>query len=269
MGLLPATQTDDEDLKRQLGLLRSNLRRKSSKVHKNSASAAASSSSSSSSSESSDSEGEAERRYLKERARQRLKAARDVSVNALPVLERKRSLSSPLSTISSSFSLQQLPDANRSATLLDRCRSEERAGCQSEVVSTSVEQLDQLFSLPSGSGLGPVAEAGVPSVDVAARSKPMARVEVCMGGKCKKLGAQNVLDAFRDSLPATAVESVGCKCLKVCGRAVNVRLSQDDGQESEMLSQVDVLDVHQLLRVHFPQFATPSSAGEVESLPNR
>lgn len=59
------------------------------------------------------------------------------------------------------------------------------------------------------------------------------RVEVCMGGKCKKLGAMAVLEEFKKEVGAEGVLVVGCKCMGKCKNAPNVRFSnRHDGCNS-------------------------------------
>lgn len=49
------------------------------------------------------------------------------------------------------------------------------------------------------------------------------RIEVCMGGKCKKSGALALLQEFEKAV-GTGGAVVGCKCLGKCGLGPNVRL---------------------------------------------
>ncbi|KAG8067090.1 hypothetical protein GUJ93_ZPchr0005g14895 [Zizania palustris] len=60
---------------------------------------------------------------------------------------------------------------------------------------------------------------------IAAAGKPMMsnRIEVCMGGKCKKSGSLAILQELEKKVGADGAV-VGCKCLGKCGLGPNVRL---------------------------------------------
>ncbi|KAL6608161.1 hypothetical protein ACP70R_041224 [Stipagrostis hirtigluma subsp. patula] len=65
---------------------------------------------------------------------------------------------------------------------------------------------------------------------IAVVEKPTAnRIEVCMGGKCKKAGSLALLQEFEKNL-GTGV-AVGCKCLGKCGLGPNVRLRSEDSKD--------------------------------------
>lgn len=56
------------------------------------------------------------------------------------------------------------------------------------------------------------------------------RIEVCMGGKCKKSGSLAVLGEFEKEVGADGAV-VGCKCLGKCGLGPNVRLRSEGSAE--------------------------------------
>ncbi|CAN6349642.1 unnamed protein product [Urochloa humidicola] len=56
------------------------------------------------------------------------------------------------------------------------------------------------------------------------------RIEVCMGGKCKKSGALALLQEFEKTV-GTNGAVVGCKCLGKCGLGPNVRLRSEVSAE--------------------------------------
>ncbi|XP_068663529.1 diacylglycerol O-acyltransferase 3 [Aristolochia californica] len=59
------------------------------------------------------------------------------------------------------------------------------------------------------------------------------RIEVCMGGKCKKSGAPLLLEEFEKKVGVT-VEVVGCKCMGKCRNGPNVRvMDHSNGQEED------------------------------------
>lgn len=66
---------------------------------------------------------------------------------------------------------------------------------------------------------------------VALVEKPVQnRIEVCMGGKCKKSGSLAVLGEFEKEVGADGAV-VGCKCLGKCGLGPNVRLRGEGSAE--------------------------------------
>ncbi|KAL6594656.1 hypothetical protein ACP70R_048394 [Stipagrostis hirtigluma subsp. patula] len=65
---------------------------------------------------------------------------------------------------------------------------------------------------------------------IAVVEKPTAnRIEVCMGGKCKKAGSLALLQEFEKNV-GTGV-AVGCKCLGKCGLGPNVRLRSEGSKD--------------------------------------
>ncbi|KAM0859985.1 hypothetical protein ACQ4PT_046840 [Festuca glaucescens] len=73
---------------------------------------------------------------------------------------------------------------------------------------------------------------------------PPNRIEVCMGGKCKKSGSLAVLQEFENKL-GTSGTVVRCKCLGKCGEGPNVRLQSDGsvGKDGVICTGVDLVDV--------------------------
>lgn len=63
------------------------------------------------------------------------------------------------------------------------------------------------------------------------------RVEICMGGKCKKLGAGALLEEFQRKLGSEGAV-MGCKCMGKCKSGPNLRVSDrtDEIQATTMLS---------------------------------
>jgi NADH:ubiquinone oxidoreductase subunit E len=90
------------------------------------------------------------------------------------------------------------------------------------------------------------------------------QVEVCMGGKCKKGGAQQILASLQGSIPESSNISVtSCKCMGKCKGAANVRVTKDDGA-SQLHSHVVPDDVDTLLEFHFGLGASVGSqSGDV------
>ncbi|WVZ96170.1 hypothetical protein U9M48_041840 [Paspalum notatum var. saurae] len=71
-----------------------------------------------------------------------------------------------------------------------------------------------------------VQAVGVSSLAMAETTSAASRIEVCMGGKCKKAGALALLQEFEKAV-GTGGAAVGCKCLGKCGLGPNVRLRSD------------------------------------------
>jgi (2Fe-2S) ferredoxin len=68
---------------------------------------------------------------------------------------------------------------------------------------------------------------------IAVVEKPMTnRIEVCMGGKCKKSGSLTVLQEFEKKV-GTDGAVVGCKCLGKCGLGPNVRLRSEGAAQKK------------------------------------
>lgn len=74
------------------------------------------------------------------------------------------------------------------------------------------------FSLPASA---PALVQTIPVEDVS----PV-KIEVCMGGKCKKAGSMDLLREFEEKVGAEGgVVVVGCKCMGKCKEGPNVRVS--------------------------------------------
>ncbi|WOL18393.1 hypothetical protein Cni_G27188 [Canna indica] len=57
----------------------------------------------------------------------------------------------------------------------------------------------------------------------AAAAKPTSKIEVCMGGKCKRSGAMQLMEEFNKKLGREGAV-VGCKCMGKCRDGPNVRV---------------------------------------------
>ncbi|KAI3869439.1 hypothetical protein MKW92_049762 [Papaver armeniacum] len=65
------------------------------------------------------------------------------------------------------------------------------------------------------------------------------RIEVCMGGKCKKSGAAELLQEFEKRVGGGSVAVVGCKCMGKCRDGPNVRvLNQCNGENATMVEEI-------------------------------
>eukprot|EP00270_Netrium_digitus_P020238 TRINITY_DN826_c0_g2_i4.p1 TRINITY_DN826_c0_g2~~TRINITY_DN826_c0_g2_i4.p1 ORF type:complete len:408 (+),score=56.71 TRINITY_DN826_c0_g2_i4:78-1226(+) len=76
---------------------------------------------------------------------------------------------------------------------------------------------------PAPTDINPSAQATNPT------EAATASVEVCSGGKCKRNGAQEILDALQQRLPASSGVTVSfAKCMGKCRSAANVRVRRED-----------------------------------------
>ncbi|XP_076933367.1 diacylglycerol O-acyltransferase 3-like [Bidens hawaiensis] len=61
------------------------------------------------------------------------------------------------------------------------------------------------------------------------------KIEVCMGGKCKKSGAATLLETFQAAVGGDAVAVVGCKCMGKCREGPNVKVHTEEEEEAAAL----------------------------------
>jgi hypothetical protein len=84
-------------------------------------------------------------------------------------------------------------------------------------------------------------------------------IEVCMGKKCKRGGAQQLLESFQENIPeASNISVTSCKCMGKCKTAANIRVRKDEA-EPQLHSHVLQEDVGTLLELHFGLVNTPSA----------
>ncbi|PUZ63924.1 hypothetical protein GQ55_3G104700 [Panicum hallii var. hallii] len=146
---------------------------------------------------------------------------------------------------------------------LNGCRDEDDSSCSSdysdsecegEVVRMSRCATITSLQMPSPSAVFPIIVPQVPAslpLEPSQASEPATatamqvtsisnvavaetsttnRIEVCMGGKCKKSGALALLQEFEKTV-GTGGAVVGCKCLGKCGLGPNVRLRSEVSAE--------------------------------------
>ncbi|XAR49763.1 Diacylglycerol O-acyltransferase [Bertholletia excelsa] len=77
-------------------------------------------------------------------------------------------------------------------------------------------------------------EAAEATLSLTAPSTGKKRIEVCMGGKCKKSGGGLLLEEFKRVLGAEA-EAVGCKCMGKCRDGPNVRVVNCSSNAQDVL----------------------------------
>ncbi|XP_039012153.1 diacylglycerol O-acyltransferase 3-like [Hibiscus syriacus] len=65
------------------------------------------------------------------------------------------------------------------------------------------------------------------------------KIEVCMGGKCKKLGAPALLEEFEKKVGAEGTV-VACKCMGKCRTAPNVRVSNTQSETASRINEDSV-----------------------------
>nr|GLL39602.1 uncharacterized protein LOC109184848 [Ipomoea trifida] len=101
---------------------------------------------------------------------------------------------------------------------------------QGEVIDVESQPVipDPIISLGQSAGVG-----GITKEDETTTKK----IEVCMGGKCKKLGAEAILEELERvvEMEGGGVSVCGCKCLGKCKVGPNLRLSSSSaaGELSE------------------------------------
>ncbi|KAK3140789.1 hypothetical protein QOZ80_5AG0405850 [Eleusine coracana subsp. coracana] len=140
---------------------------------------------------------------------------------------------------------------------LNDCRDEDSSSCSSESSESECEgevvRMSRCATIiapqqPAPSTVFPIIVPQIPesvssvslqepltsSTCIAVVEKPMAnRIEVCMGGKCKKSGALALLQEFEKKV-GTGGAAVGCKCLGKCGLGPNVRLRSESSAEGSV-----------------------------------
>lgn len=67
--------------------------------------------------------------------------------------------------------------------------------------------------------------------------KPWSKIEVCMGGKCKKSGAIDLLQEFEKKVGLEGAV-VGCKCMGKCKEGPNVRILNHCSSKGELIDVV-------------------------------
>ncbi|KAK1295141.1 hypothetical protein QJS10_CPA16g01769 [Acorus calamus] len=75
------------------------------------------------------------------------------------------------------------------------------------------------------------------------------KIEVCMGGKCKKSGAEKLMEEFRRRVGDDAAV-VGCKCMGKCREGPNVRV-RDESAAKPLCVGVGLDDVSAILENFF------------------
>lgn len=86
-----------------------------------------------------------------------------------------------------------------------------------EAVGMSRAKEERLLITPTTPRLSFITEAATAPVS------PPKRIEVCMGGKCRKSGAGALLEEFRRAVGTEEAVS-GCKCMGKCRDGPNVKL---------------------------------------------
>lgn len=97
-----------------------------------------------------------------------------------------------------------------------------------------VPQIPDSAALGAQISSGPTTAIQCTATSIAVVEKPaLNRIEVCMGGKCKKSGSLTVLQEFEKQV-GTGGAVVGCKCLGKCGVGPNVRLRSEVPEEGSL-----------------------------------
>ncbi|XP_072961384.1 diacylglycerol O-acyltransferase 3 [Typha angustifolia] len=78
-----------------------------------------------------------------------------------------------------------------------------------------------------------ITSQGCCSGSVAVVEKPMDKIEVCMGGKCKRSGALELMQEFEKKVGIEGAV-VGCKCMGKCKEGPNVRVLSHVAEEGSL-----------------------------------
>lgn len=93
--------------------------------------------------------------------------------------------------------------------------------CKNTVEALELALMQTSTVFPSMANPGQTVEA------VSVAGPPLKRVEVCMGGKCKKSGGALLLDEFQRAMTGVEGSAVACKCLGKCRDGPNVRVMDE------------------------------------------
>lgn len=206
---------------------------------------------SSSSSSSSSSESEAgetmERRTRKKRVNSENLRREWASISQSPLMNSIPTISSSFVIEQPSATAQQFASPGASSIAAQQAETHVRRHPHRREISRRNDD-DQRQPL--------MADATVPR----SASAGTAHLEVCMGGKCKKAGAEEVLSAFN----ANGVNASACnKCMKKCKLAVNVLVHPDGDDVPQMFSSIGVQDVNALSRKYLGAETASREAIEV------
>ncbi|CAH2036082.1 unnamed protein product, partial [Thlaspi arvense] len=104
-------------------------------------------------------------------------------------------------------------------TLIPNKLEEDSRSCKNTVEALQLALLQTSTVFPSIPNPGQTLKTieAVPVVGL-----PLKRVEVCMGGKCKKSGGAVLLDAFQKAMTGMQGSAVACKCMGKCRDGPNV-----------------------------------------------
>lgn len=94
--------------------------------------------------------------------------------------------------------------------------------CKNTVEALQLAMLQTPSVFPSMANPGQTLKTTDAAVSVV--GLPLKRVEVCMGGKCKKSGGAVLLDEFQKAMTGTEGSAVACKCMGKCRDGPNVRV---------------------------------------------
>ncbi|KAI3841075.1 hypothetical protein MKX03_001269 [Papaver bracteatum] len=152
------------------------------------------------------------------------------------------------SSSSSESSDSDCGDVVNMKSLRINTKTESKAGIEGESTSSLIQEVEigssrqdccteiTSTSCCSSSGIGATANTSTLQRSAATVMATLdgERIEVCMGGKCKKSGAAELLQEFEKRVGGGSVAVVGCKCMGKCRDGPNVRvLNQCNGEKVE------------------------------------
>ncbi|VVB00927.1 unnamed protein product [Arabis nemorensis] len=119
--------------------------------------------------------------------------------------------------------LEPLQAEGNVATLPKKAEGDANS-CKKTVEALELALMQTSTVFPSMANPGQISKT-VEAVSVV--GLPLKRVEVCMGGKCKKSGGGLLLDEFQKAMTGREGTAVACKCLGKCRDGPNVRVMNE------------------------------------------
>eukprot|EP00252_Welwitschia_mirabilis_P011117 TRINITY_DN2499_c0_g1_i1.p1 TRINITY_DN2499_c0_g1~~TRINITY_DN2499_c0_g1_i1.p1 ORF type:complete len:379 (+),score=60.73 TRINITY_DN2499_c0_g1_i1:101-1138(+) len=107
-----------------------------------------------------------------------------------------------------------------------------------ETLTCLKEEQSDLNMIPAPETVTSLNSGRADLQEMAAEAKRKGKIQVCTGGKCRKLGGPELIGEFEKSIQRCGAEGdmevVACRCLGKCRSAPNVRVErqQDDGLRS-------------------------------------
>ncbi|KAG6423644.1 hypothetical protein SASPL_114046 [Salvia splendens] len=181
-------------------------------------------------------EKEAKKRIKEEKARMKAAARAQIGANCEMSSSSSSSSESSDSECGEVFDMSSLKCATPTKTILQEAKvvvEEETAPSYPTPIIPSIPPSFEADAapaslLPSPEEEQPSSSSSVQDISCSVSPSCSKKIEVCMGGKCKKSGAGALLEEFRRAVGIEGAVS-GCKCMGKCRDGPNVKVV---GQES-------------------------------------